>query len=134
MDCLERIATALQGQEPDRVPVIAPLGLSYLRQLLGPGPLFDRFVEDPLGTIIKVQEDLGLDPVIYTYSELEGESKRNWRSRGQATKTSSAVSSLQKGYYRLAIARRRVANGSWSTPSRRKRILISWAVVQTLLF
>jgi hypothetical protein len=73
MDCLERIATALQGQEPDRVPVIAPLGLSYLRQLLGPGPLFDRFVEDPLGTIIKVQEDLGLDPVIYTYSELEGE-------------------------------------------------------------
>jgi uroporphyrinogen-III decarboxylase len=30
-------------------------------------------VEDPVGTIVKVQEDLGLDPVIYTYSELEGE-------------------------------------------------------------
>jgi uroporphyrinogen decarboxylase len=69
----EGIEIALRGKKPDRVPVIAPLGLSFLRERLGPGPLFGRFVEDPLGTIVGVQEELGLDPVIWSYSEFEGE-------------------------------------------------------------
>ena len=76
----ERIDTALRGKRPDRVPVIAPLGLAFLRRRLGPGPLFDRFVEDPLGTLVGLQEELGLDPVIWSYSEFEGE-VMDWPAR-----------------------------------------------------
>ncbi len=73
MTSYERIHTALRGKTPDRVPVIAPLGLAFLRRRLGPGPLFERFVEDPLATLVGVQEELGLDPVVWSYSEFEGE-------------------------------------------------------------
>lgn len=73
VDSFERIETALRGKVADRVPVIAPLGLSFLRERLGPGRLFGRFVEDPLGSIVAVQEELGLDPVIWSYSEFIGE-------------------------------------------------------------
>jgi len=76
----ERIATALRGKKPDRVPVIAPLGLAFLRRRLGPGSVFDRFAEDPLGTIVGFQEELGLDPVIWSYSEFEGE-VMDWPAR-----------------------------------------------------
>jgi hypothetical protein len=35
--------------------------------------LFESWIDDPMGSIVKLQQDLGLDPVITTYSQMIGE-------------------------------------------------------------
>jgi uroporphyrinogen-III decarboxylase len=65
------------SQMPDRVPVHAWLGLQFIRKLiprqLKMRDLFQRWIDDPLGTLIKYQEDVGLDPIMTTYSQHIGE-------------------------------------------------------------
>jgi len=75
MNSQERLLIALQGGTPDRVPVATWLSLRLLDQITHQSPrqFLDSFVEDPGGTIIKIQEDLGLDPILLTFSELEDE-------------------------------------------------------------
>ena len=75
MNSQERLLIALQGGTPDRVPVATWLSLQLLEKITGQPPrkFLDGFVEDPANTIIKIQEDLGLDPILITFSELEDE-------------------------------------------------------------
>ena len=73
MNSVERIEAALRHKMPDRVPVIAPLGLDFLKKRLGSRSLFDRIVQDPIATLVRLQAELGLDPVIWSYSEFHGE-------------------------------------------------------------
>jgi uroporphyrinogen decarboxylase len=67
--------TAFQRGIPDRVPVATWLSLKLLDEITGQAPkqFLDSFVDDPGNTIIKIQEDLGLDPIVITFSELEDE-------------------------------------------------------------
>ncbi len=78
MNVVERTHMAFTGNGlPDRVPVHAWLGLSFIRTLVPRSykmvDLFQSWIDDPVGTIVKYQEDLGLDPMITTYSEHIGE-------------------------------------------------------------
>ncbi|MBU2496207.1 MAG: hypothetical protein KJ935_06910, partial [Candidatus Omnitrophica bacterium] len=76
MNSVERITAAFTGQLPDRVPVASWLSLPLIRRLVpdtGPSELFDRWIEDPCGSIIALQENLGLDPIVITFSEHTGE-------------------------------------------------------------
>ena len=75
MNSQERLLTAFQGGTPDRVPVATWLSLVLLDQITGQAPrqFLDSFVDDPSNTVIKIQEDLGLDPIVITFSELEDE-------------------------------------------------------------
>jgi hypothetical protein len=75
MNSQERLLTVFQRGTPDRVPVATWLSLRLLDQITGQAPrqFLDGFVDDPGGTIIKIQEDLGLDPIVLTFSELEDE-------------------------------------------------------------
>lgn len=75
MNSQERLLTAFQRGTPDRVPVATWLSLRLLDQITGQAPkqFLDSFVEDPGNSIIKIQENLGLDPIVLTFSELEDE-------------------------------------------------------------
>lgn len=78
MNSVERIETAFRHGTPDRVPVVFRLGLRFLRSKLLPAPmplseLYDSWINDPVNTIVKTQEDLGLDPIIVTASHHPGE-------------------------------------------------------------
>ena len=75
MNSQERLLTAFRRGTPDRVPVATWLSLKLLDEITGQAPkqFLDRVVEDPSSTIIKIQEDLGLDPIVITFSELEDE-------------------------------------------------------------
>ena len=76
MNSVERITAAFTGQLPDRVPVASWLSLPLIRRLVpdtSPSELFGRWIEDPCGSIIALQEDLGLDPIVITWSEHLGE-------------------------------------------------------------
>src|SRR5437868_779669 len=75
MNSSERLLTAFRRGTPDRVPVATWLSLKLLHQITGqvPRQFLDRFAEDPNGSIIKIQADLGLDPILLTFSELEDE-------------------------------------------------------------
>jgi uroporphyrinogen decarboxylase len=75
MNSAERLLTAFRRGTPDRVPVATWLSLKFLDQLTGQSPrqFLNGVVDDPQGTIIKVQEELGLDPIVITFSELEDE-------------------------------------------------------------
>lgn len=77
MNSYERFLVAMRGQLPDRVPVACWLGLPYLLKAT-PGAstytdLFEWWVDDPLETIVAVQEELGLDPMVLTNSVHLGE-------------------------------------------------------------
>ncbi len=77
MNSVERLEAAFRHQVPDRVPVVAWLGLPLVQKLL-PRPvpmreLYAQWADDPGGTIVKMQEDLGLDPIVGTASEHVGE-------------------------------------------------------------
>ncbi len=72
-----RLAFTRSGQ-PDRVPVHAWLGMTFMQQQLLPHrtkmiDLFHSWIDDPLGSIVKYQENLGLDPMITTHSQHIGE-------------------------------------------------------------
>jgi uroporphyrinogen decarboxylase len=62
---------------PDRVPVHAYLGLALLQDLLPQArrrrELLQLFIEDPIDTLVRTQENLGLDPIITSYSQHLGE-------------------------------------------------------------
>ena len=62
---------------PDRVPIHAWIGLPLIR---GVKPkeksmyeMLEWWIDDPLGSIVKLQQELGLDPMITTYSQHIGE-------------------------------------------------------------
>ncbi len=78
MDVVERTRTAFTRTGiPDRVPVHAWLGLPFLRTLVDRRyrmvDLFQMWIDDPVGTLVRYQEELGLDPMITTYSQHIGE-------------------------------------------------------------
>ena len=72
MNTVERLSAAFRRQPVDRVPVVVWLGLPLIRRLtprhLSMLDLFDLWIEDPVGSIVKLQEDLGLDPIVCTHS------------------------------------------------------------------
>jgi len=62
---------------PDRVPVHAWLGLPIIRDLKPKNKsmyeMLQWWMDDPMGSIVKMQQDLGMDPMITTYSQHIGE-------------------------------------------------------------
>lgn len=70
MNTVERFKAAFLGKPVDRVPVCAWLGLPLLQHMTGQSflRLIEGFVSNPF-EIIKIQEDLGLDPVFVTIDE-----------------------------------------------------------------
>lgn len=78
MNVVERTQRAITGQSlPDRVPVHAWLGLSFIRSRVPRQykmvDLFQMWIDDPVATLVKYQTDLGLDPLMTTYSQHIGE-------------------------------------------------------------
>jgi uroporphyrinogen decarboxylase len=72
----ERVRVAFQRGTPDRVPIHCWLGLPLIRKLQPAetiADLLERWIDDPLGSIVKMQQDLGLDPMIWTMSQHIGE-------------------------------------------------------------
>jgi uroporphyrinogen decarboxylase len=71
-----RIAFTRQGV-PDRVPVHSWLGLPLIRELKPQDKsmyeMLEWWIDDPMGSIVKMQQDLGMDPMITTYSQHIGE-------------------------------------------------------------
>ncbi|MDP7219173.1 MAG: uroporphyrinogen decarboxylase family protein [Anaerolineales bacterium] len=84
MNTVERHMAAFQLGVPDRVPVSSWLGIRFLRTFfpkeLNMLDLFDLWLDDPLNSIIRVQEELGLDPLFFTMSEHKGE-VQEWPDR-----------------------------------------------------
>ncbi|MBM3130319.1 MAG: hypothetical protein FJ009_17040 [Chloroflexi bacterium] len=77
MDSYDRFLRALRGEPTDRVPVACWLGLPFLLKAT-PGArtysdLYKLWLDDPLATIVAIQENLGLDPMILTQTEHPGE-------------------------------------------------------------
>lgn len=77
MKVAERTRIAFQRGMPDRVPIHSWLGLPLI-QTLKPSTktmhqMLEWWIDDPLGSIVKMQADLGLDPMITTYSQHIGE-------------------------------------------------------------
>ncbi len=63
---------------PDRVPIHSWLGLPLIRERFKPDnktmyEMLEWWIDDPVGSIVKMQEALGLDPMITTYSQHIGE-------------------------------------------------------------
>jgi len=78
MNVLERTRRVFTGESlPDRVPVHAWLGLQFIRTLvprhIKMTDLFQMWIDDPVGTLVKYQEDLGFDPLLSTMSHHIGE-------------------------------------------------------------
>ena len=75
MNSNERLLTAFRGGTPDRVPVSPWISLQMFDAITGESPkqFLDRFVDDPCNSVIKIQEDLGLDPIVLTFQEFEDE-------------------------------------------------------------
>jgi uroporphyrinogen decarboxylase len=116
MNSQERIIAAFRGEQPDRVPVIFRLNLGMIRQLV-PGQvslpeMFDQWIENPLEaetSVIRVQEDLGLDPIVVTASHHFGEwetwprkllsypptATENWRERRSVIEKASDSQALK---------------------------------------
>lgn len=77
MNSYERFLAAMRGEMPDRVPAASWLGMPLLLQLI-PGvqtytELFRLMIDDPLSSIVAVQERLGLDPMVLTQQLHPGE-------------------------------------------------------------
>jgi len=78
MNVVQRTHTVFTGAGlPDRVPVHSWLGLQFIRRLVPRRfrmrDLMQMWIDDPVGTMVKYQEDLGLDPIVTTYSQHIGE-------------------------------------------------------------
>jgi uroporphyrinogen decarboxylase len=70
MDSRERLLAALRKEPVDRVPIVLRLGLDYLEnELIGPfqGNPSTHLQTDLLERVIEVQEELGIDPVLYPH-------------------------------------------------------------------
>ena len=77
MKTAERTRIAFQRGTPDRVPVHCWLGLPLIKKLRPADKtttdMLHWWIDDPMGSIVKMQQDLGLDPMITTYSQHIGE-------------------------------------------------------------
>ena len=77
MDSYDRFLTMMRGGLPDRVPVVCWLGLPYLLNRTPSArtytDLYKLWLDDPISTIVALQEKLGLDPITLTYTEHIGE-------------------------------------------------------------
>lgn len=75
MNSAQRLLTVFRRGVPDRVPAATWISLKVLEQITGQPPrrFLTRFADDPVDSIIKIQENLGLDPIVLTFSELEDE-------------------------------------------------------------
>ncbi len=73
----ERVRIAFERGTPDRVPIHCWLGLPLIRKLKpaekSVADMLQWWIDDPMGSIVKMQEDLGLDPMIWTMSQHIGE-------------------------------------------------------------
>ena len=74
MNTAERTRTAFTLGTPDRVPVHCWLGLPYIREHLIPPDksmyeMMEWWIDDPMASLVQWQRDLGLDPMITTYSQ-----------------------------------------------------------------
>ena len=80
MNTAERFVATYKGEPTDRVPIAAWLGMPLLKQITGKGPraILEEAVADPL-TIVEVQENLGLDPILVTVDERRFSMHRHWR-------------------------------------------------------
>ncbi len=77
MNTAERTRTAFTRGIPDRVPVHCWLGLPYIREHLRPKDrsmfeMLEWWIDDPMASLVKWQQNLGLDPMITTYSQHVG--------------------------------------------------------------
>ena len=76
-EAAERTRIAFQRGTPDRVPIGCWVELPIIEKLRPPEKsfldLFEDSIEDPVGSIVKMQQDLGLDPMITAYSQHIGE-------------------------------------------------------------
>lgn len=77
MNTAARTRIAFQRGIPDRVPIHCWLGLPLLEKLRpresSTLEMFESWIDDPMGSIVKVQQELGLDPMVTTYSQMIGE-------------------------------------------------------------
>jgi len=77
MKTAERTRIAFERGTPDRVPIHCWLGLPLIRELKPKDKsmtdMLEWWIDDPMGSIVKMQQDLGLDPMITTYSQHIGE-------------------------------------------------------------
>ena len=77
MNTAERTRIAFERGTPDRVPIHCWLGLPLIRELKPKDKsmtdMLEWWIDDPMGSIVKMQQDLGLDPMITTYSQHIGE-------------------------------------------------------------
>lgn len=73
----ERTRIAFQRGTPDRVPIHCWLGLPLIKALKPIdkkiSDMLEWWINDPMRSIVKMQQDLGLDPMITTYSQMIGE-------------------------------------------------------------
>ena len=72
MKTAERTRIAFERGMPDRVPFHCWLGLPLIKELTPADKrmyeMLEWWIDDPMGSIVKMQKDLGLDPMITTYS------------------------------------------------------------------
>jgi uroporphyrinogen decarboxylase len=77
MKTAERTRVAFERGTPDRVPIHCWLGLPLIRELRPKDKsmtdMLEWWIDDPMGSIVQMQQDLGLDPMITTYSQHIGE-------------------------------------------------------------
>ena len=77
MKTAERTRVAFERGTPDRVPIHCWLGLPLIRELKPKDKsmtdMLEWWIGDPMGSIVQMQQDLGLDPMITTYSQHIGE-------------------------------------------------------------
>jgi uroporphyrinogen decarboxylase-like protein len=77
MKTAERTRIAFARGTPDRVPIHCWLGLPLIRELKPKDKsmtdMLEWWIDDPMGSIVQMQQDLGLDPMITTYSQHIGE-------------------------------------------------------------
>ncbi len=80
MNTVERYRAAFLGQTLDRVPIYVWLGIPLLQRMTGKSPLalLKESVSNPL-EIIRLQEGLGLDPVLLPTDERWFSMHRYWR-------------------------------------------------------
>ncbi|KLU63039.1 methylcobalamin:coenzyme M methyltransferase [Peptococcaceae bacterium CEB3] len=105
----ERLVSALRGNAVDRVPVVLRMGISLLEEpnflgFLGERPSETLQATD-LGKLIALQEELGLDPVLYphwrhgftiedfpdTIFRWPEEALRNWRIERKIDKSTRTI-------------------------------------------
>ena len=70
MKTAERTRIAFTRGIPDRVPIHCWLGLPLIKRLKPEGKsmldMLQWWIDDPMESIVKMQQDLGLDPMITT--------------------------------------------------------------------